>query len=805
MNLRNVCVYLCAAILLSSASFASAQRSVWPPCPQHPSLRSTLSGTISDPTGAYLSSASISIGCAGHVHSLRTDAKGSFAISLPQGIYLMKASAPGFTAIETTIHLNASQSTLPLKLSVGPNTSHVEVRAVQGYVATNSFTASKTDTSLLETPQSISVIPRTMLDAQAPQTLNEALRYAGGIDAEVEGATSSFWTSNSMRVRGFSPSVFEDGVSADNTGNDLLDPYFYQRIELLEGPASTLYGQGSPAGIVNVETKRPTSQPAGEVQLGGGTYGRAQLNFDLSGPLFTPHLLYRATGVFFNEGSQTWFVHSRRRAFAPAFTWLPDNRTSLTLLSNYTYNPEIGPYAPLPAIGTAVASPYGRIATSVFTGDPNFNLTRQSFLQVADLFNRDMGHGWQLGQIFRFSGSKNNAHMLWPIGLMADQETLRRYSFIRHVRFNSTLSDNHVTKTWKAGPTQNILLAGVNYSRFDELWHYGSNLKNVPSINLFHPVYYQQIPTPSENTQLKTLNQQTGIYFQDQTALKRLRLLFTGRQDWLSLHKASGIVGGTTKTTHFSPSKFTFRTGAVYLLGKGFAPYLSYATSFQPNTAVASNGSLLQPMTGKQYEGGLKYQPNRRNILITAAAYDLKEQHVGVTDPSNSSFSIAIGEIESKGFELQGRAGLTHHLNLTSSYTFTLSRYTKTPLRATGIDGVSRAIKGNYQFGIPKNMANLFLDYSLPILKGSGVSAGSRFVGSSYGDSVNSFLVHGATLFDAAVHYDLPVEAGWLHGVRLQMNGSNLGNRTYVASCSSSTSCYYGMKRTAFGTMSYRW
>jgi iron complex outermembrane receptor protein len=326
------------------------------------------------------------------------------------------------------------------------NVSSVTVQAEAGYVASDSTVATKTDTPLLETPQSISVITRDLMDSQAPQSINEVLRYAPGIVPESQGTVSSFWNSSSLQLRGFSPDLYQDGLADDATGNTLLDAYFYQNIEILEGPSSTLYGQGSLAGIVNVETKRPRASAFHELQFGTGTYGRYEGNFDLSGPLGTPHLLYRLTGVAFSEGSQTWFIHPERYAIAPALSWLPDSKTSLTLLSNYTYNPNVGAYANVPALGSALYNPNGKIAPGFFGGDPNFNMTKQSFIQAGDVFNRTFGDGWRLEQNFRFTGNRDYAKMIWPEDLESDNETLDRYTFIRHVSFNSILSDQRLVK-----------------------------------------------------------------------------------------------------------------------------------------------------------------------------------------------------------------------------------------------------------------------------------------------------------------------------------------------------------------------
>lgn len=472
---------------------------------------------------------------------------------------------------------------------------------------------------MLETPQSISIITRDQMDAQAPQSINEALRYAPGVVPESHGTTSSFWNASSLQLRGFIPTVYQDGLTDDSVGNTLLDSYFYQRIEVLEGPSSVLYGQGNPAGIVNVESKRPIVSTLHEIQLGFGTFGRYEGNFDFSGPLLSPHVLYRLTGVGFTEGTQTWFVHAKRLAIAPALTWIPDSKTILTLLTNYTYNPEVGAYANVPALGTALPNPNGKIAVGFFPGDPNFNLTKQSFIQAGDAFTRTFDHDWRIEQNLRFTGNKNNANMIWPESLEADNATLDRYSFTRRTTFNSVLSDNRVVKVLQTGKIRQTLLAGVNYTHYSEHWNWGN--ADDPPINVFHPVYYQQIPVPQITGFESTIDNQTGIYFQDQASLGHLRLSFAGRQDWLSYNDTTN--GTATKQ---DADKFTVRTGATYLLRRGFAPYFSYATSFQPDIGLTASGTALPPTTGKQYEGGIKYQPEHTNLFVTADVYDLAQQ-----------------------------------------------------------------------------------------------------------------------------------------------------------------------------------
>lgn len=785
-----------SALSFSSIGFASQPQ--WPVC-SGSGTEATVTGTVSDSSGARVTSATVQLGCGTKVHAVHTDATGQFRFNIPQGDYRLQVEAAGFVVYSKELNVNATSTNTEVKLDVRSSLTTVNVSADAGYVANDSTTATKTDTPIFETPQSISVVTRAEMDARAPQIINEVLRYAPGIVAESQGNTTAFWNASSLQLRGFIPSIYQDGLTDDEYGNGLLDAYFYQQVDVLAGPSSVLYGQGNPAGVVNVETKRPMASNYGEVQVGFGSYGRYEGNLDFSGPLFKPHLLYRLTGVAFTEGSQTWFIHPQRLAIAPALTWVPDGKTSLTMLTNYTYNPTVGAYAAIPAQGSVLYNPNGKIPVGFFPGDPSFNETRQSFIQAGDAFTRVFDNDWRIDQNFRFTNDRNHADMLWPEGFEADNALLDRYSFTRHVAFDSVLSDQHIAKVLHTGAVRHTLLAGLNYSHYHEDWNWGDGAADP--INVFAPVYNQQIGVPELTGGETNITKQTGVYFQDQAAIGRLRLSFAGREDWLSYWDKTG-----TDITKQKDSKFTVRTGANYLIGAGFAPYFSYATSFQPDIGVQENGNALPPTTGTQYEAGIKYKPYRMNLLITAAVYNLAQQNVGTPDPANPTFTIPVGEIRSRGAELQARTTVGHGFSLVASYARTDSKYTHSNVTGTTIDGIEKSTEGKYQFGVPRNVASFWTDYKLPFAqwRGLGLGAGARFTGASWGDNVNSFQVPNVTLFDGALHYDFSNE-GPLRGARIQINASNIGNRTYVASCSDSVDCYYGMKLSLYGTIRYRW
>ncbi|WP_430390148.1 TonB-dependent siderophore receptor [Dyella sp. 20L07] len=677
-----------------------------------------------------------------------------------------------------------------------------------GYVAGNGSAGTKTDTPIIETPQSISVVTRQQLDDQQPQNLNEALRYSPGVVAESQGTASGFWGANSLQLRGFTPGVYLDGLQDDTSSNAMVDPYFYQSVEVLSGPASVLYGQASPGGVVNMVSKQPVDTPLHEVTFGIGNYNRYQMGFDVGGPLDQDgKWLYRLTGIGLTQDTQTDWIKHKRYGIAPAITWRPDENTSLTLLSNFTYSPAMGDFSNVPAVGTVLYSPLGKVSSDFSSGDPNFNKAVQRVGMVGYQFEHRFNDTWSFEQNARFTDNRNEANMIWPDGLEADGATLDRYAFVRHMSSRSYLLDNRLKTQFDLGALKNTVLMGAQYSRYNENWSWGTNF-NVPSVNIFNPVYGGPIqgPDPASFSAYDSHASQTGVYLQDQISLDRWRFLLGVRQDWTKQDQTSNTPSMVIPNQ--PDHKFTWRTGLVYLFDNGLAPYVSYSTSFQPQFgSVTANGTAALPTTGQQYEGGLKYQPVGSNSLITLAVYNLTEQNVPETDPQNPNFVTQVGEIRSRGVELSSRTSLTDHLDLIASYTYTDSRYTKTPTLDTGYNGITVPVQGNYQYAVPRQNASLWADYTLhdSALQGLGFSGGVRYIGSSYGDDVNSFKVPAFTLLDAALHYDLGMADPALHGLKVRLNLANLLDKSYVAACTSSTSCNFGVRRTIYASASYDW
>ncbi len=700
---------------------------------------------------------------------------------------------------------STSGMTLPPVLVGGQGNTETAYGPGDGYVAHQTVTGSKTDTPVIDIPQSISVVTRQQMDDQNPEEVSQALRYTPGIFPEGFGAASNFNTSSNLVVRAFPADSYIDDLKDPLTST--IPPYFLDRVELLGGPASVLYGQASPGGIVNITSKLPTETPIHEIELGTGNFGRAYSAFDLGGPIGSSgQFSYRLTGMALSEDTQTNFVRRQTIAIAPALTWRPDDNTTLTILGKYINNPALGATDAVPAQGTVLPNPNGKIPSSFYTGDPNEFHNSEILASVGYEFQHRFNDMWTVRQNFRYENVAEKFAYLGNEGLATDLATLDRGSLVSNTSSYAITVDTQAQAKFHTGPLDHTLLMGVDYQREYSKDNFDFDFEGIPSINIFSPVYFQSIPTDvTENfSSARSQLSQVGPYAQDQVSLGRWRFLAGGREDF-----ASNTSGSSASSTTQSAQKFTWRAGLVYLFDNGVAPYASYSTSFKPDIGTTFLGSAFSPTTGQQYEAGIKYQPPGSNSFVTAAVYNLTEQNVLTPDPdpTHAGFDVQTGEIRARGIELQAHSNLTDNLSLIASYTYTDATNTKSNATDTTINGVTESTKGKRPIGVPDQMASLWGEYSIHSgrANGLGFGAGVRYVGASYGDDVNSFKVPSFALFDAELHYDLGHFSPSLKGARLQANASNIFDKSYVASCQNEVGCYFGLRRTVYANIKYDW
>ncbi|MCB8877284.1 TonB-dependent siderophore receptor [Acidisoma silvae] len=670
-----------------------------------------------------------------------------------------------------------------------------------GYVATRTDTATKSNTPIREVPQAISTVTRKQMDDQDVQSVRQALLYTSGVDSEENGLNGE--TYEQVYGRGFLMQEFLDGMLLPTNAYNVLsiDPYDLERIEVLHGPASVLYGSVSPGGMVNLTSKMPTETPQHEVYLQGGSPEQIGGGFDLGGPVDgSDKVFYRIVGSAVDGDTQVKGIDKKRVSIAPSVTFKPDADTSFTILSRYQDVPEAGYYNTLPAQGTVWGNTPGQIPTELNPGDPNYQHYSKTEASIGYLFDHRFDDVWSVHQSARYTYDKADLQNVFAYGVTPDGMSLERYAFSNDTSLNQFTVDTNAQARFGTGPVRHTVTMGLDYQRVYYKEVYGSNF-DEPDLNIFAPVYHQVINPVTSFTTDTELQQQTGLYAQDQMRLGHLALLIGGRNDWSSQAEHDETDGSAWADQN--DSKFTWRVGAVYLMDNGLSPYASYSTSFQPEVGTDANGNAFKPTTGQQYEVGVKYQPPGYNSFVTAALFNLTQQNVLTTDPTNSNFQTQTGEIRSRGLELEGHASLTDHLNLILSYTYLDNVVTK-----------SNTTSGAYTYNvgatpaeIPSNMASVWADYRLPwhALRGLTLGGGLRYVGSTYGDDADSFSLHAVTLLDATVTYDLSALSDQLSGLSFQMNGTNLLNTTYVAGCTSDIACSYGLKRVVLGSLKYKW
>ncbi|PLZ04020.1 TonB-dependent siderophore receptor [Burkholderia sp. WAC0059] len=701
------------------------------------------------------------------------------------------ASAAAATGTATTSQLPAVKVT-GQRVQTGTGTA-------DGYVPITDVTATKTDTPLIETPQSVSVVTSDQMVDQNVQSVPEALRYTASVLPEIRGASAE--GAPYLVSRGFYLEQFLDGArlpSDTSFGYAIpsFDPYGLERIDVLHGPASVLYGQANPGGVADLISKQPTATPVHEVFFTTGSHDRAEGGFDLGGAL-TPDgsLSYRLTGTATDAGTQVDSVRQQRVYIAPAITWKPDQNTTLTLLAKYQRDPNVGYYNFVPAVGSLFDTPDGRISSHTDLGDPNFDSHTRTQASVGYAFEHRFDPIWTFRQNLRYTYVNDDLSNVFANGFASGADTtLNRYAFFNDETGKFFTVDNQMQAKFSTGPVAQTVLFGLDYQRI--LYREQVGLGAAPQLDPFAPVYLP-VAMPKTTSDDFIRMKQLGAYAQDQLAYGKWRLLIGMREDWASTDDNNPV---TASYTAQSERAFTWRTGLVYLFDNGIAPYVSYAKSFDPQAGVLADGSAARPTTAQQYEVGVKYQPPGYNSFITASAFDLTEHNVLTADPADPGFSDQAGQVRARGFELEGHASLSDSLSIAASYTYLNDVTTESNDSASTLDGGTTSLQGKVPWGIPRNLASAWIDYTLHggPLRGLGFGGGVRYLGDSYDES-NTIRVPSVTLVDAAIHYD--TGRHWL----FSLNGSNLFNRQYVSSCFSAADCTYGDGVEVLATARYHW
>lgn len=685
---------------------------------------------------------------------------------------------------------------------IGAEVQDANGQSDAGYRAIQSATASKTNTSVLEIPRSISVVTRRRMDDQKSQTLTEVLGYVPGIFAPPFAAGDG-QAGDLFFIRGFNATDYGYGLLRDglrvqgNRYDTTSEPFGLERAEVFRGPTSILYGENAPGGVVNLVSKRPTVDSRGEVQLSYGTHNRRQLGVDVSGPLNEGgSVLGRMVVLGRKSDTQVDHQPDDRLYLAPSLTLNFDDANALTLLGTYQRDRtliELG----YPAAGTLLRHPNGKIDPSTLLGNPDWDDFERETWTLGYEYSHRFNESWQFRQNSRYMQSRIDRREMWPGNLdnAGFGTNVINTAYDRENRSIAYSLDNQVEGNFKLAEVDNTLLVGASLDRtsFNQNWNAGFG----GIVNVFDPVYTGS-PVTSTAVQNALLEQRLyGLYTQLQSRIDNWVFLLGGRYDRVnsSYRNKAGTLNAPADLDYWD-GQFTWQAGLMYQFDNGVSPYLSYSTAYNPTQQVSSTSGPLDPTTSEQYEAGVKYEPKGWNTTVSASIYDLRKKDDSLYDSVVGDYRN-IGRSRAKGVELEVSSDLTDNFNLSSAYTYTDSRITK--------DAPGSLLEDRQITGVPRNQASIWATYRFLDggLKGLRIGGGVRHFDSTL--AYTSPALYGkldtgdVTLVDAALGY--AINEQW----SAELNARNVLDKEYVAGCNNAGRCYWGEERTLLATLTYDW
>lgn len=665
--------------------------------------------------------------------------------------------------------------------------------------------ALKTDTPPVEAPQPITVIPEDLFTAQGAVSISDTLRYVAGVQANPYGPDSRV---DGAMVRGIDALQFRDGMRDifSYYASIRADPYNFASVQVIRGPASVLFGQGSLGGIINLESKRPQFDAGGEVSLRYGSFERKELLADVTGPV-SSGLAARLVSRVRDSGTQTDHVPDDRILISPSLTWRPTDRTEVTLIGLYQEDDAGSTSQFLPLVGTILPNPNGQLSNSLFIGKPGWDRYDGRLLQGTVAIGHRFAESLKFNVKARYIDSDLSYFTHYPDsygnptnpyvrpGVVIDAETgelardpLQRtiglYSDASRARMEIFSSDNNLQFDFGTGSAiEHKLLAGVDYSwnRVRKVGSYGYEYIDIYDIDYDAlSDYAGGMPAgaaPAEDTE----QEQLGFYLQHQIRFA----------DRVSL--VVGVRHDTVSSSNFGVEAFdigatSFRAGIIGEIVRGVSPFFSYTESFEPIAGTASDGNPFKPKRGRQFEGGVKFHPNDATLL-TITAYHIKESNRPVDDPGTADpfDQMQAGTLTSKGIEFEGSTVLPGEFQLLGNFS-----YNKAEIAGTGVQ-LDDVPKYNASFWATRSVQ---FSGDLSLLFGGGVrfTGAHRSYGSAFPEGVRT---SGYTLVEALVEF------GWRDWA-FRINATNLLDKRFYSACLARGDCFMGEERNVFGTVSYR-
>lgn len=673
------------------------------------------------------------------------------------------STATSGLTVTASIGLPAAQAATDEAIQIGVTGDQAGNR----YVVPNASTATRTDTPLLEVPQAVQVIPQQILEDQQIIRVDDALRNVSSIS----GRLGPFGNSTNLTIRGFTSSQFpagailRDGYRINNSLGS-QETANIERIEVIKGPSSVLFGQADPGGLVNLVTERPLAEPAYDLGLQIGSYGLIRPTIDLTGPITADRSLrYRVNAAHQREdGFRDFNTDSERSFIAPVLSWDISERTNLSVLMEYT-DEQIPFDLGLPAFGNSIVD----VPRSRIIGEPDDFLKNRALNLGYDLTHQ-FNDNWTLNQSFRYVGQDYNVLTALPFGVDETTGDITRFFADRAYHSDDYTIQANVVGEFNTGSIEHTLLAGadLNFNRFDEQYTRLDLATPLP-LNIFNPVY--GAPRPDFETlplfpPFDTEHDRIGVFLQDQISFTdNLILVASLRYDSVEFRDLNEAVNSRSDQA-WSP-----RIGLIYQPVETVSLYANYSQSFTPNFGQTASGVPLDAESARGFEVGAKAEFLDGNLFATLAYYNITKRNVATTDPNNPFFTIAAGEQRSQGIEFDIAGEILPGWNVIANYAYTDARVTQD----------NDIPVGNRLFNAPLHSAGLWTTYEIQTgnLQGLGFGVGVNYMGDRYGDLANSFTVGDYFLTNAALFYN---RESW----RLGLNINNLFDVNYISSTNNS-------------------
>lgn len=665
--------------------------------------------------------------------------------------------------------------------------------AVKGYVAKRASTGSKSDTPVQDIPQAVSVIGREELDDRGVvNKVDEALRYTPGVTTQPFGSDpDTDW----YYIRGFDASqtgVYLDGLSlfSYGFGNFQIDAFALDRVEVLKGPASVLYGGANAGGIVNMTSKRPTDTPYYYTEAGINSNGNGYGAFDVSDKLNDEGTIqYRLTGKIGGGDGYTDYTHDFRGFIMPQLTISPDADTKFTVWASYAGLDQLHTgNGFLPYEGTVVARPgVGEISRRFFPGEPDIDTGRYSQTMAGYELEHTFDNGWELTSNLRYGHLNKYEHFVYPY-LWASATELNRINFEGDTSADTIGWDNRLENSFDLGGTEHKVMVGLDY-RLYRIDNIQNSVFGSGPIDVNNPVYGQPQAAPSPLYNETVTMNQLGFYAQDQVRFGDGWLVtLNGRYDVVHTDFNDKMPAGISFDD--TDGAWSGRAGLAYEFDNGFTPYASVATFFNPLVGRGLQGPL-KPEEGEQYEAGIKYVPTFMDASVTASVFRINKRNntVAIAAPP---WTDQLGAVQSRGFEVEGKINVDENWKLLASYAYTDTEVTK--------NDPNPGLVGKSLYVVPAHSASLWADYTITsgLLEGVSIGAGLRYKGQSWADEANTLKVPESTVADAAIRYK---KDNWT----ASLNVTNLFDKTYVESCRGVGACGYGEARTVMFKIGKAW